>query len=503
MKTSKNLSDARSGGALSFNLYFSLFLAAALLSATQVQTLSQTKQTNSTRSASGNTKTFTPQGAGSAVKGSGTAGMIPKWLDGSTLGDSIITEGSGNIGVGTTSPGSKLSVAGMIETTLGGYKFPDGTVQSTAGLASISHNFTLSGDGTTGSPLKIAVPLILSGSLASSSTLTVYNTGQPNGGAIFAFGTIGANGTNTTTSLAGSALSGLGGSSDSGDAGEGAGVHGGNSNSGHGGSGVFAIGGNSVSNVGGVGLAGLAGDSTSSLGGTGVSGVGGKSSSGDGGLGVAATGGQGNGSGHSGGDGITAFGGQGLNGAANGRAGSFYGDVLIAGNLTKNGGSFKIDHPLDPENKYLYHSFVESPDMMNIYNGNVTTDANGDAVITLPEWFEALNKDFRYQLTVIGTFAQAIVASEVKQNRFAIKSNAPNVKVSWQVTGIRQDAWANKHRIPTEENKSDKERGFYLHPELFNQPAEKSVEWALHPEAMRQVKQTGEQTKQKAQTNNQ
>jgi hypothetical protein len=175
----------------------------------------------------------------------------------------------------------------------------------------------------------------------------------------------------------------------------------------------------------------------------------------------------------------------------------------VTGNLSKSGGSFKIDHPLDPDNKYLSHSFVESPDMMNIYNGNVTTDANGDAVITLPEWFEALNKDFRYQLTVIGTFAQAIVGSEVKENRFSIKSNAPNVRVSWQVTGIRQDAWANKHRIPTEENKSDKERGFYLHPELFNQPAEKSVEWALHPEAMRQVKQTGEQTKQKAQTNNQ
>jgi hypothetical protein len=183
-------------------------------------------------------------------------------------------------------------------------------------------------------------------------------------------------------------------------------------------------------------------------------------------------------------------------------AGKFDGDVQVNGNLSKSSGSFKIDHPLDPENKYLYHSFVESPDMMNIYNGNVTTDANGDAVITLPEWFEALNKDFRYQLTVIGTFAQAIVAEKVKGNRFAIKTNAANVEVSWQVTGIRQDAWANKHRIPTEENKSDKERGFYLHPELFNQPADKSVEWALHPQAMQLVKQLTEQAKANAQSAN-
>jgi hypothetical protein len=184
-------------------------------------------------------------------------------------------------------------------------------------------------------------------------------------------------------------------------------------------------------------------------------------------------------------------------------AGRFEGDVQVNGNLSKSIGSFKIDHPIDPESKYLYHSFVESPDMMNIYNGNVTTDANGDAVITLPDWFEALNKDFRYQLTVIGTFAQAIVAEKVKGNRFTIKTNAPNVEVSWQVTGIRQDAWANKHRIPTEETKSEKERGYFLHPELFDQPEEKSVDWALHPETMQRMKQVNEQMKQKEKTNDQ
>ena len=122
--------------------------------------------------------------------------------------------------------------------------------------------------------------------------------------------------------------------------------------------------------------------------------------------------------------------------------------VDVVGTLSKGGGSFKIDHPLDPANKYLYHSFVESPDMMNIYNGNITTDGDWLATVMLPDWFEALNRDFRYQLTVIGQFAQAIVAGKVANNQFSIQTDKPNVEVSWQVTGIRQDAYANAHRIP-------------------------------------------------------
>jgi hypothetical protein len=172
-------------------------------------------------------------------------------------------------------------------------------------------------------------------------------------------------------------------------------------------------------------------------------------------------------------------------GSTGGFAGFFGGDVNVTGNLSKGGGSFKIDHPLDPANKYLYHSFVESPDMMNIYNGNVTTDAQGDAVVNLPDWFETLNRDFRYQLTVIGQFAQAIVAGEIANRQFSIKTDKPSVKVSWQVTGIRQDAWANAHRIPVEELKPEKERGLYLHPELFGAPAEKSITAHRHPDVQK------------------
>lgn len=55
---------------------------------------------------------------------------------------------------------------------------------------------------------------------------------------------------------------------------------------------------------------------------------------------------------------------------------------------------------------------LQSPDILNIYNASVVTDGNGEAVVVLSEWFEKLNRDFRYQLNLIGQFAQAIIGSE-------------------------------------------------------------------------------------------
>lgn len=145
-------------------------------------------------------------------------------------------------------------------------------------------------------------------------------------------------------------------------------------------------------------------------------------------------------------------------------AGDFSGNVRVTGILTKGGGSFRIDHPLDPKNKYLSHSFVESPDMMNIYNGNITTAANGEAVVELPGYFDALNRDFRYQLTVIGQFAQAMVLEKIKGNSFRIKTDKPNVEVSWQVTGVRKDKFADENRIKVESDKPQNERGTLQNP---------------------------------------
>src|SRR5882757_782846 len=148
------------------------------------------------------------------------------------------------------------------------------------------------------------------------------------------------------------------------------------------------------------------------------------------------------------------------------------GDAHVNGTLSKSAGSFKIDHPIDPANKYLYHSFVESPDMMNVYNGVAVADANGSATVNLPDWFESLNRDFRYQLTPLGSEAPRLhVSAEVAASRFTIAGATPGQRISWQVTGIRKDSWANDHRIPVEEAKPADERGSYLYPEGFGKTA--------------------------------
>jgi hypothetical protein len=179
-------------------------------------------------------------------------------------------------------------------------------------------------------------------------------------------------------------------------------------------------------------------------------------------------------------------------------------NVRVTGNLQKTAGSFKIDHPLDPANKYLYHSFVESPDMKNVYDGLVVLDEKGAAEIELPNWFAALNKDFRYQITAVGAPGPNLyIAEEINfsnntnstnysdscssnsnnnSSHFKIAGGTSGMKVSWQVTGIRKDPWANAHRIKVEEDKPDRERGYYLHPDLYGQPAEKGISHLLFPE---------------------
>jgi hypothetical protein len=392
------------------------------------------------------------------VTGTGTPGRISKFAAASALSDSVITEDKdGKVGIGTATPTSTLTVAGRIETTAGGFKFPDGSTMTTAGnvLTSVEHDPTLKGNGNAASPLGLAVPLIFAGNVNDGNGVITVTNVAAGGPAVFAVGG------NSSPTIGG-------------------------------GSGLLTLGGTGTNAPGGAGLVGFGGNATGGFGGLGGSLIGGVSTAGDGGDGAFLVGALGVGTGKKGGRGLVALAGGGASGATAGLAGVFIGDVEVSGMLSKGGGSFKIDHPLDPANKYLYHSFVESPDMMNIYNGNIATDQNGEAVVELPEWFEALNKGFRYQLTVIGTFAQAIVAEKVKGNRFTIKTSAPNVEVSWQVTGIRKDAFADKHRIPVEKIKPEIERGYYLHPDAFDQPAERSIEFARQADVMMQLKAASE-----------
>lgn len=164
-------------------------------------------------------------------------------------------------------------------------------------------------------------------------------------------------------------------------------------------------------------------------------------------------------------------------------AGYFSGNVQVTGSIAKGSGTFKIDHPLDPENKYLYHSFVESPDMLNIYNGNAVTNADGKAIITLPSYFEAENIDFKYQLTIIDNeqFAMARVSKKIQDNRFEIMTDKPGIEVSWQVTGVRNDKFAQAHRVVPEVDKEAYNKGKYLHAAEWGKAEERSIDYANRP----------------------
>jgi len=144
------------------------------------------------------------------------------------------------------------------------------------------------------------------------------------------------------------------------------------------------------------------------------------------------------------------------------------GNLTVSGTISKGGGTFRIDHPLDPRDRYLIHSFVESSERLNVYTGNVVLDRDGAAAVDLPRWFEPLNRDFRYQLTAIGAPGPGLyIAEEISGGVFRIAGGEPGMKVSWQVTGVRHDPWAEANRLEVEPLKGESERGKYLHPAAY------------------------------------
>lgn len=172
-------------------------------------------------------------------------------------------------------------------------------------------------------------------------------------------------------------------------------------------------------------------------------------------------------------------------GVTNGNYGAYFlGNVEITGVYSKSAGGYKIDHPQDPENMYLAHSDVSSPERKNVYDGVAKLDANGEATIELPSYFEALNEHFRYQLTPIGaSMPELFVAREIEGNRFVISGGQPDMKVSWQVTGIRKDAFAKAMTTEVETVKNADEKGLYRNPEIFGYGMEKSVDYKNQPKA--------------------
>lgn len=385
------------------------------------------------------------------VLGGGTPGRLGRWL-GSTSGNSILgdttifEDKSGNVGIGTDSPTSRLTVSGMVQSIAGGFKFPDGSVQITAGVSAgqvVRTVNLLSGDLTIvpgpnltitpgGSTITIAAPGLLAG-VAHDSTLSGTGTGSSPLGLPVPL--------SFTGSVAG------------------------------------FVGGPGLLNVTNNGSSGNAIEATGGL---------------QFGEGIMATG-------------FDAVHGIGVN-LPGSFAGLFEGDVKVFGNLavtenlnvtgTKN---FKIDHPLDPQNKYLYHAAIESSEVLNIYSGNVLLDQNGEAVVKLPAWLEVVNKDFRYSLTAVGAPAPGLyVAEEVSGGRFKIAGGPSGLRVSWQLTGIRCDQMMKAHPFVVEQEKPESERGFYLQPELYGQPEEKGIEWARNPLRAQHMKGLREQAGEKA-----
>lgn len=403
-----------------------------------------------------------------AITGSGTADYIPLWTSSSALGNSILYQTGGNIGVATKTPGAKLDT--------------DGTAIAVRGTSSGATGTGVFGDATSTTGVNFGVQ----GETASTATGAAGVRGYEGATKGQVYGVSGStssitNGSTGVIGYEGATTGQVNGVTGTTASSTGNGVFGNATAT----SGLaFGVNGYSAS-PSGVGLHGvntasggaaIQGFATATSGASfGVSGF----SASPSGTGVLATN-------SSTGEFVNLAGPTpfiidahtttttlfSVDSSGNG---FLDGNLAVKGKLTKGSGSFKIDHPLDPANKYLSHSFVESPDMMNVYNGNITTDRHGLATVTLPDYFEALNQDFRYQLTVIGQFAQAIVKREIENNRFTIKTDKPSVKVSWQVTGIRHDAYADAYRIPVEENKPSQEQGHFLHPELFGASEQQAI----------------------------
>jgi hypothetical protein len=142
--------------------------------------------------------------------------------------------------------------------------------------------------------------------------------------------------------------------------------------------------------------------------------------------------------------------------------------------------SFQIDHPLDPANKFLNYYCAEGPEPLLIYRGNVILDPSGEAWVQLPEYFHSINTEFHYQLTCIGGFSPVFVAEEIVGGRFKIGGGTPGLKVSWTVTGRRNDLFVRARGVPVEQEKPEGYRGKYLHPEFYGQPKELGANY--HPD---------------------
>lgn len=171
-----------------------------------------------------------------------------------------------------------------------------------------------------------------------------------------------------------------------------------------------------------------------------------------------------------------------------GYAGYFAGKTHVGGTFTATTKNFLIDHPQDPANRTLAHACVEAPEMLNVYRGAATLNSRGAATVRLPRYYGALNRESHVQLTPVGAPAPSLhVATRVIANRFSIAGGIAGQEVYWVVTGVRQDAWARRHPLRVERTKRRQDRGRYLNPEAFGEPASAGIHHAPRPDVPRAV----------------
>jgi hypothetical protein len=156
----------------------------------------------------------------------------------------------------------------------------------------------------------------------------------------------------------------------------------------------------------------------------------------------------------------------------------FHGNVVITGSLSKGSGSFLIDHPLDPENRLLRHNFMESPENLVVYRGKVKLNSNGETIVLLPDYFEALTKENEATVTLTSIGKPFLTGYEWENDFKSFKVyGEPGREISWVVYADRDDPVIHQLVQPVEEEKGPVniycEKGKLLYPEAYGYPMSK------------------------------
>jgi hypothetical protein len=165
--------------------------------------------------------------------------------------------------------------------------------------------------------------------------------------------------------------------------------------------------------------------------------------------------------------------------------GGIYNNLDVGVNFFAGGTkSFRIDNPLDPENKFLIHFCVESPEVLNLYRGMVVLDNNGEAVVILPDYFSSIDINSSYQLTPVGgSMPDLYIKNKITDGQFTIAGGVAGKEVSWTVYSERNDIYLknNPQQRETQPLKTGRYLGKYVYPEGYGQTKEKNILYKQQP----------------------